>query len=248
MSLTADTLKIKIFGDGADKDTILKLNQDPLIAGFTTNPTLMRKAGVTDYETFAHEVLALVKEKPISFEVFSDQFDEMEKQATVIASWGSNVNVKVTITNTKGESSLPLIKRLSSRGIKLNITAMTTFEQVESVAEALTSGAGGIVSIFAGRIADSGVDPMPIMSKCVELLKGHANVEVLWASPRELYNIVQADQIGCDIVTVTNDILKKLPLLGGDLNRVSLDTVKMFFDDAQAAQYSIETKKALANS
>jgi transaldolase len=248
MSLTADTLKIKIFGDGADKDTILKLNQDPLIAGFTTNPTLMRKAGVTDYETFAHEVLALVKEKPISFEVFSDQFDEMEKQATVIASWGSNVNVKVTITNTKGESSLPLIKRLSSRGIKLNITAMTTFEQVESVAEALTSGAGGIVSIFAGRIADSGVDPMPIMSKCVDLLKDHANVEVLWASPRELYNIVQADQIGCDIVTVTNDILKKLPLLGGDLNRVSLDTVKMFFDDAQAAQYSIETKKALANS
>ncbi len=248
MSLTADTLKIKIFGDGADKDTILKLNQDPLIAGFTTNPTLMRKAGVTDYETFAREVLALVKEKPISFEVFSDHFDEMEKQAIEIASWGNNVNVKVTITNTKGESSLPLIKRLSARGIKLNITAMTTFEQVESVAEALTSGAGGIVSVFAGRIADSGRDPMPIMSKCVELLKDHSNVEVLWASPRELYNIVQADQIGCDIVTVTNDILKKLPLLGGDLNRVSLDTVKMFFDDAQAAQYSIETKKAVANS
>ncbi len=248
MSLTADTLKIKIFGDGADKDTILKLNQDPLIAGFTTNPTLMRKAGVTDYETFAREVLALVKEKPISFEVFSDHFDEMEKQAIEIASWGNNVNVKVTITNTKGESSLPLIKRLSALGIKLNITAMTTFEQVESVAEALTSGAGGIVSVFAGRIADSGRDPMPIMSKCVELLKDHNNVEVLWASPRELYNIVQADQIGCDIVTVTNDILKKLPLLGGDLDKVSLDTVKMFFDDAQAAQYSIETKRAVANS
>lgn len=245
MSQTAHTLKIKIFGDGADKDTILKLNQDPLIAGFTTNPTLMRKAGVTDYETFAHEVLALVKEKPISFEVFSDHFDEMEKQATVIASWGNNVNVKVTITNTKGESSVPLIKRLSARGIKVNVTAMTTFEQVESVAEALANGAGGIVSVFAGRIADSGVDPVPVMSKCVDLLKSHPNVQVLWASPRELYNIVQADQIGCDIVTVTNDILKKLPLLGGDLNRVSLDTVKMFFDDAQAAQYSIETEKAL---
>ncbi|CAN5184771.1 transaldolase [soil metagenome] len=245
MSRTAETLKIKIFGDGADKDTILKLNKDPLIAGFTTNPTLMRKAGVTDYEAFAREVLALVKEKPISFEVFSDQFDEMEKQANVIASWGENVNVKVTITNTKGESSVPLIKRLAAQGIKLNITAMTTFAQVESVGEALANGAGGIVSVFAGRIADSGVDPVPVMTKCVELLKGYKNVDVLWASPRELYNIVQADQIGCDIVTVTNDILKKLPLLGGDLNQVSLDTVKMFFDDAQAAQYSIETEKAL---
>jgi transaldolase len=239
MPKTVQSLKVKIFGDGADKEAIFKLNQDPLIAGFTTNPTLMRRANISDYERFAREVLAVVKDKPISFEVFSDDFDAMEKQARAIASWGDNVNVKVTITNTKGESSLPLIERLSGLGIKLNITAMTTFEQVEEVVPALSSGAGGIVSVLAGRIADTGRDPLPIMLKCVEILKRYPGVELLWASPRELYNIVQADDIGCHIITVTGDILKKLPLLGGDLDDVSLDTVKMFFNDAQAAKFSI---------
>jgi transaldolase len=237
-----DSLKIKIFGDGADKEAIFKLNQDPIIAGFTTNPTLMRKAEVSDYERFARDVLAVVKDKPISFEVFSDDFDEMEKQAIAIASWGDNVNVKVTITNTKGQSSLPLIEKLSGRGIKLNVTAMTTFEQVEKVVPTLSLGAGGIVSVMAGRIADSGRDPLIIMSKCVGLLKNHPGVELLWASPRELYNIVEADGIGCHIITVTSDILKKLPLLGGDLDDVSLDTVKMFYNDAQAAKFSIATE------
>jgi transaldolase len=245
MPKTIQSLKVKIFGDGADKDAIFKLNQDPLIAGFTTNPTLMRRAGISDYERFAREILALVKDKPISFEVFSDDFDEMEKQAIAIASWGDNVNVKVAITDTKGASSLPIIERLSGRGITLNITAMTTFEQVEKVTPALSRGAGGIVSVLAGRIADSGRDPLFIMSKCVDLLKTHPNVELLWASPRELYNIVQADDIGCHIITVTGDILKKLPLLGGDLTEVSLDTVKMFYNDAQAAQYFIETDQSL---
>jgi transaldolase len=242
MMSKTDSLKVKIFGDGADKDTIFKLNQDPIIAGFTTNPTLMRKAEVSDYERFARDVLAVVKDKPISFEVFSDDFDAMARQAIAIAGWGDNVNVKVTITNTKGESSLPLIERLSAGGIKLNITAMTTFEQVAKVVPALSGGAGGLVSVLAGRIADSGRDPLPIMSKCVELLKQYPGVELLWASPRELYNIVQADDIGCHIITVTHDILKKLPLLGGDLDHVSLDTVKMFYNDAQAARYSIQTE------
>jgi transaldolase len=237
-------LKVKIFGDGADKQTILNLNADPMIAGFTTNPTLMRKAGVADYEAFARDVLSVVKDKPISFEVFSDDFEEMEQQALQIASWGPNVNVKIPITNTKGQLSLPLIEKLSKAGVKLNVTAMTLYEQAASVAPLLSTGAGGMVSVFAGRIADSGRDPMPIMTRCVEMLKSHANVELIWASPRELYNIVQADQIGCHIITVTADILKKLPLLGGDLGQVSLDTVKMFYNDATAAGYTIRTKAA----
>ena len=238
-----NSLRIKIFGDGADKDAIFRLNADPIIAGFTTNPTLMRRAGVSDYERFAHEVLAEVKNKPISFEVFSDDFDQMEKQAVTIASWGSNVNVKVTITNTKGHSSLPLIERLCNRGIKLNVTAMTTFEQVQKVVPVLSSGAGGMISILAGRIADSGRDPLIVIGKTVDLLKEHRGVQLIWASPRELYNIVQANQIGCDIITVTTDILKKLPMLGGDLDQISLDTVKMFYNDATAAKFSIKVKE-----
>jgi transaldolase len=241
MSKNASQLKIKIFGDGADVGAILALNQDPLISGFTTNPTLMRKAGIADYETFAKELLAAVKEKPISFEVFSDEFDEMEKQANVIASWGNNVNVKVPITNTKNQSSVPLIEKLTKRGIKVNVTAITTGAQVAKVVDILGEGAGGIISVFAGRIADSGRDPLPTMIASLNLAKKHSNVELLWASPRELYNVVQADEIGCHIVTVTSDILKKLPLLGGDLDAVSLDTVKMFYNDAQAAQYSIRS-------
>jgi transaldolase len=244
MSITAKSLKVKIFGDGADKQTILNLNEDARIAGFTTNPTLMKKAGVEDYETFAKDVLSTVKNKPISFEVFSDEFDEMELQAREIATWGNNVNVKIPITNTKGNQSLGLIQKLSSAGIKLNVTAMTLFEQVEAVAPVLSKGGGGFVSVFAGRIADAGQDPMPTMTKCVEFLKKHPNVELIWASPREVFNIVQADSIGCHIITVTADILKKLPLLGGDLAGVSLDTVKMFYNDASSVGYTIRSKAA----
>jgi len=241
MSEISPPLKIKIYGDGADKETIFKLNQDSVIAGFTTNPTLMRRAAVSDYEKFAREVLTVVKKKPISFEVFSDDFDEMEKQALTIAGWASNVNVKVTITNTSGVSSAPLIERLTAHGTKVNVTAMTTFEQVQKVVPILSAGCGGIVSVMAGRIADSGRDPLPVMRRCVELVRTYKGVELLWASPREIFNIVQADEIGCDIITVTADILKKLPLLGADLDNISLDTVKMFFDDARSAKYSIIT-------
>ncbi|HEY9790297.1 MAG TPA: transaldolase [Candidatus Obscuribacterales bacterium] len=236
------SLKVKIFGDGADKQTILNLNADPMIAGFTTNPTLMRKAGVDDYEQFARDVLACVKEKPISFEVFSDDFDEMEQQAREIATWGNNVNVKIPISNTKGESSVPMIERLCAAGIRLNVTAMTLYEQVTTVVPALSRGAGGYVSVFAGRIADSGRDPLPTMKKTMELLADHPNIELIWASPRELYNLVQADSINCHIITVTPDILKKLPLLNGCLRGVSLDTVRMFYNDAQSAGYKIRTK------
>lgn len=242
MTRTVESLRVKIFADGADKEAIFEWNKNPIISGFTTNPTLMRRAGVSDYEKFSREVLAVIGAKPISLEVFSDQFDEMEKQAIAIAGWGGNVFVKVTITNTKGEPSLPLIERLAARGIKQNITAMTTYEQVASVVPALSRGAGGIVSILGGRIADSGRDPLPAMIRCLELLKEHPGVELLWASPREIYNIIQADEIGCHIITVTTDILKKLPLLGGDLDLVSLDTVKMFCDDARAAGFSIVTE------
>jgi transaldolase len=242
MRTTGQDLKVKIFGDGADKDTILALNANPQIAGFTTNPTLMRKAGVEDYEAFAKDVLLSVKQKPISFEVFSDEFDEMEAQARQIATWGTNVNVKIPITNTRGQLSIPLIERLSAAGIVVNVTAMTLYEQVAAVVPALSKGAGGMVSIFAGRIADSGRDPLPTMEKCLELLKEHRNIELIWASPRELYNIIQADSIGCHIITVTADILKKLPLLGGDLGKVSLETVNMFYNDAKSAGYNFRTK------
>jgi transaldolase len=236
-----NSLKIKLFGDGADKQTMLILNANPLIAGFTTNPTLMRKAGVTDYEAFALDVLNVIKTKPISFEVFSDEFEEMEMQARTIARWAENVNVKIPITNTQGMLSIPLVERLAAEGIKCNVTAMTMYEQVASVVPVLAKGPGGFVSVFAGRIADSGRSPLPVMKQCLELLSGYPNVQLIWSSPREIYNIIEADSIGCHIITLTTDIWKKLPLLGGDLGQVSLDTVKMFYNDAITAGFSIRT-------
>jgi transaldolase len=234
------SLKTKIFADGAEKASMLELHNNPLISGFTTNPTLMRKAGIKDYNEFAQDILKLITDKPVSFEVFSDNFDEMERQAIEIARWGSNVIVKIPITNTKGESSVDLIGRLSAKGIKINATAMMTIDQVISVLPGLSEGSGGYVSIFAGRIADAGVDPLPVMKEVMELLQDYPNIELIWASPRELFNIVQANEIGCHIITVTNDILKKLPTIGKDLTEFSLDTVKMFFNDASAAGYSIK--------
>lgn len=242
----ATSAQIKIFADGANKETMLRYYGDPRISGFTTNPTLMRKAGIADYETFAHDILAVIKDRPISFEVFSDDFAEMEKQAHAIGSWADNTYVKIPITNTKGETSLPLIKRLSQARIKLNITAITLYEQVAQVVPILSECTGSIVSVFAGRIADAGQDPVPVMKKCLKLLNKYPSIELLWASPRELYNLVQAENIGCHIITLTEDILKKLPLLGGDLQQVSLDTVRMFYNDAQAASYRIKNIEALS--
>ena len=212
---------------------------NPLISGFTTNPTLMRKAGVRDYRAFAREVLEVIKDKPISFEVFSDEFGEMERQAKEIASWGKNVTVKIPVTNTRGKSSVELIAKLSRANVRVNVTAMMTLEQVMGVVPALADGPGGYVSVFAGRIADSGTDPVPIMAKIVGYLRPYPKIELIWASPREVLNIVQADSIGCHIITATNDVLKKLPLLGKDLDEFSLDTVKMFYDDASAAGYTL---------
>jgi len=232
--------KTKIFADGAEKAGMLEMYNNPLISGFTTNPTLMRKAGIKDYKEFAQDILKYITDKPISFEVFSDDFDEMEKQAIEIAKWGSNVNVKIPITNTKAESSINLINKLSSKGVKLNVTAMMTVDQVKSVVSGLAGGAGGYVSVFAGRVADAGVDPFPIMKEVMDLLQNYPDIELIWASPRELFNIVQANTIGCHIITVTNDILKKLPTIGKDLTEFSLDTVKMFYKDASLAGYSIK--------
>ncbi len=232
-------LKVKLFADGADKGGMLEMYANPLILGFTTNPTLMKVAGVSDYESFAKDILTYITDKPISFEVFSDEFDEMEKQGLEIASWGNNVNVKIPITNTKAESSVKLIDNLSSQGVSVNVTAMMTVDQVQSVLPALSKGPGSYVSVFAGRIADAGLDPLPIMREVVDLLKDYPNIELIWASPRELYNVIQANDIGCHIITATNNILKKLPTLGKDLDQFSLETVKMFYNDATAAGYSI---------
>ncbi|MEW5843886.1 MAG: transaldolase [Bacteroidota bacterium] len=232
-------LRVKLFADGAEKAGMVEMYNNPLISGFTTNPTLMKKAGITDYKTFAKDILTVIKDKPISFEVFSDEFDEMEKQALEIASWGDNVYVKIPITNTKSESSAKLIERLSLSGVKINVTAMMTAEQVKSVLPKLSKGQASYVSVFAGRIADAGIDPIPIMSEVMALLKGQSKIELIWASPRELFNVVQADSIGCHIITATNDILKKLPTLGKDLTEFSLDTVKMFYNDAHSAGYTI---------
>ena len=238
---------VKIFADGAEKKGMLEMYENPIISGFTTNPTLMKKAGVENYKDFAIDILSYIKDKPISFEVFSDDFDEMEKQALEIASWGDNVYVKIPITNTRGESSQRLVQNLVKAKVKLNITAMLTIEQIKKVIPVLANGPSSYVSLFGGRIADSGIDPLPIMKNAVELLKGYPNIELLWASPRELLNIVQADEIGCHIITVTNDILKKLPLLGKNLTEFSLDTVKMFYNDARAAGYTIEYEKTPVN-
>ena len=232
-------LKVKIFADGADKNGMLEMNENSLIQGLTTNPTLMNKAGITDYSGFAKDILSHITEKPISFEVFADEFDEMERQANIIATWGKNVNIKIPITNTKGVSTLPLIEILSSNGVKLNVTAMMTIEQVKEVTPSLASGAGGYVSVFAGRIADTGVDPVPIMKEVVDYLKDFPNVELIWASPREVLNVTQANEIGCHIITVTNDVIKKLKTTGKDLNQFSLETVQMFYNDAEAAGFTI---------
>jgi transaldolase len=236
----ASSLRIKIFADGADRDSIAKLYANPLIRGFTTNPTLMRKAGVEDYEQFAREVLELVPDRPISFEVFSDDFGEMERQALQISSWGDNVYVKIPVTNTNGSASEAVVRRLAERGVKVNVTALMTPAQVREVVQWLAGGPPSYVSLFAGRVADSGRDPVPLMAEALELVRPHPNVELIWASPRELLNIVQADAIGCHIITVTHDLLEKLPTLGKDLDEFSLDTVRMFHRDGQAAGYSLD--------
>jgi transaldolase len=235
-------LRVKIFADGADKAGILDMYQKPYIKGFTTNPTLMRKAGIEDFESFARDVLKAVPDRPISFEVLADEFDEMERQAEWIATWGQNVYVKIPVTNTRSESAAPLIHRLSSSGVKLNVTAMMTVDQVREVCGALDPATPACVSIFAGRIADTGRDPIPLMCEALDIIAKHPNVELIWASPRELLNVFQADQIGCHIITVTNDILAKLALFGKDLTEYSLDTVKMFHRDAQAAGFQILTE------
>jgi transaldolase len=233
-------LKIKIFADGADQKGVLEMYSNPLIKGFTTNPTLMRKAGVRDYRTFASEILSIVKDRPISFEVFADEFSEMETQAIEISSWGKNVFTKIPVTNTKGESSEKLLRRLSELGVKVNVTALTTLDQVKIVRDCLRNGPIGCVSIFAGRIADTGRDPVPLMADAVGLLCSAPNLEVIWASPRELLNIFQADSVGCHIITATNDILMKLSLVGKDLTEYSLETVRMFYEDARRAGYKLE--------
>src|SRR5437016_2315963 len=233
-------LKVKLFADGADKPGMLNLYGNPLIKGLTTNPSLMKKAGITDYESFAKDILKTVKDKPISFEVFSDEFDEMRRQALKIAAWQSNVYVKIPITNTRGESSLPLVRDLAKEGVQLNITAILTLDQVRGVAEALNPAVPSVVSVFAGRIADTGVDPMPLMRKYLGMLKGLPKAELLWASTREVLNIFQAEECGCAIVTVPNDILAKaVKLVGIGLEAMSLDTVKMFAKDAAEAAYTL---------
>jgi transaldolase len=238
--MTLSNLRTKIFADGAELEGMLALYRQPHIKGFTTNPTLMRKAGINDYRQFAQQVLKAITDKPISFEVFSDEFAEMEAQAHEIAAWGSNVYVKIPVTNTQRVPAYDLIHRLSHAGVKVNITAIMTLEQVQEVANAVKGGAPSNVSVFAGRIADTGRDPVPIMSDAVEMLSSEPKAELIWASPRELLNIFQADVIGCHIITVTHDILKKLSLVGKSLEDYSLDTVKMFFDDAKAAGFQLQ--------
>jgi transaldolase len=232
-------LRIKIFADGADEKGIAELAANPLIKGFTTNPTLMRAAGVTDYEAFARRVLELVTEAPISFEVFADDWAGMERQARKITKWGKNVFVKIPITNTHGESSEPVMNRLAHDGIRLNITGMLTVNQVRTSTKSLAGGPECIISVFGGRIADTGVDPVPLMCEALDVMRPYPNLELLWASPREVLNIVQADAIGCHIITVTHDLLKKLPILGRDTDDYSLDTVRMFHRDAQAAGFTL---------
>jgi transaldolase len=234
-------LQVKVFADGADLSVIAELARNPLIKGFTTNPTLMRKANVRDYGAFAREVLAIVPDRPVSFEVFTDDFYEMERQALEIASWGKNVYVKIPVTNTRKEFSGPLIKRLTAAKVQVNVTALLTLEQVARVARNLSSQTKSFVSVFAGRIADTGIDPVPLMKEAVELLASRPQAELIWASPRELLNIFQADAVGCHIITVTKDVLTKTAQIGKDLEVLSLETVQMFHHDAQSAGYTIET-------
>lgn len=232
-------LKIKLFADGADKSGMLEMYRLSHIKGFTTNPTLMRKAGVSDYETFAKDILQHIPDKPISFEVFSDEFSEMKRQAKKITQWGENVYVKIPVTNTRRESSAALVRELAAEGIKLNVTAILTLEQVREVSAALKGGPPSVISVFAGRVADTGVDPVPHMAEALKIARSAPNAELLWASPRELLNVFQAESIGCHIITATNDILKKLSLVGKDLSDYSLETVQMFREDAVKAMFDL---------
>ncbi len=234
-------LSVKVFADGADLKSLTALAANPLIKGFTTNPTLMRKAGVSDYKGFALELLKIIGGRPVSFEVFSDEFDEMERQAREIASWGPNVYVKIPVTNTRREFSGPLIERLARAGVQLNVTALLTTEQVRDVLPCLSPSVPSYVSLFAGRVADTGRDPVPAMAEAVRLLRSNPKAELIWASPRELLNIFHAESVGCQVITVTHDVLGKLALIGKDLAEYSLDTVKMFHNDAQAAGFRIPT-------
>ena len=236
---SVDSLSVKIFADGADLVGMQELYRHPFVQGFTTNPTLMRKAGISDYRAFALQVLKAIPDRPISFEVFSDEFADMERQAREIASWGENVYVKIPVTNTRRESACALIRRLSGSGVKVNVTAILSLDQVRNVTAAVASGAPSCISVFAGRVADTGCDPVPLMTAAVEILRVAPLAELIWASPRELLNIFQADAIGCHIITVTPDILKKLSLVGYDLGEYSLDTVKMFYNDAAQAGFAL---------
>ena len=237
--IKVNDLKVKLFADGADLPTMLEMARKPHIQGLTTNPTLMRKSGVKDYKQFAKSVLAEIKDKPISFEVFSDDFDEMISQGMEIASWGRNVNVKIPITNSSGKSTETVVKYLSDQGVTLNVTAILTIEQVSAVVESINQDSRAFISVFAGRIADTGRDPLPLMKKSLEIMQVKPNTELIWASPRELLNVIQANVIGCHVITATTDILMKLDLIGKDLSQYSLETVKMFRDDALASGYSI---------
>ncbi len=238
--MSVDHLKVKIFADGANEAEMVEMAKKAHIKGLTTNPTLMRKSGITDYEKFARGVLNVIKHKPISFEVFSDDLEDMRRQALTIASWGDNVYVKIPVTNTKGESCAALIHELAKAGVKQNVTALMTLAQVQEISDALGNFVPCNISVFAGRIADTGRDPLPIMRDAVALMATHPKQELIWASPRELLNVFQADEIGCHIITITPDILKKLNLYGKDLDQYSLETVKMFYEDAQAAGFNIE--------
>ena len=231
--------RIKLYQDGAELPKMIAARAQGVVDGFTTNPTLMRKAGVSDYKEFAKKVIAAIPDLPISFEVFSDAFDMMEREAREIANWGGDTYVKIPITNTKGESAAPLVRKLSAEGFSLNVTAIMTLDQVEAVASAAASGARTIVSVFAGRIADTGVDPVPMMTKAVAILKDLPRAELLWASPREVLNVVQAEECGCHIITATPDLIAKVPLFGKDLSQYSLETVKMFYEDARAAGFKL---------
>ena len=232
-------LGVKVFADGAELDQIAEMAANPMISGFTTNPTLMRKAGVSDYTAFARDALAVVGGKPISFEVFADDLPTMGAQAREIASWGDNVFVKIPITNTKGDTAVPLVQELSAEGVQVNVTAMFTRQHVEDVTDALDAGTAAVVSVFAGRIADTGIDPVPLMRDFKQIVSAKPRAELLWASPREVLNLVQADETGCDIITMAGDQLAKLSSLGKDLDRFSLETVEMFYKDAQASGFDI---------
>ena len=234
-----DDLSVKLFADGANLAAMQELYQRPYIRGFTTNPTLMRKAGVQDYETFARDVLRAIPDRPISFEVFSDEVDEMERQARTIASWGPHVYVKIPVTNTRRESTSDLVRRLSGDGLHVNVTALMSLDQVRTVTDAVANGAASCISVFAGRIADTGRDPVPLMTEALDIMASAPRAELIWASPRELLNVFQADSIGCHIITATPDILTKLATVGKPLDEFSLDTVKMFYDDAVAARFSV---------